>query len=243
MASRHHFYDCAALTPCYLRSLICSLYVSSTIADWQSEFLSLFCWQNDAYLVTFLVYMYPAFEGKGRYMQDKKCSNGACRSENLQCGAFAGRPGAVGRLGQRRTGCRPWPGHGGHGSHTLADCAAPPSGRFSDVARLSPGDGTFMDFFSSGVQEVYGFVVHWRQEAVLCYHGRTPPFHKCLSQIFQLFRIQSILLIHVLGRCHLHVHAVLLVLCSNSWSEGPTERSVPKVGFPVRPKICVLSQS
>ena len=44
----------------------------------------------------------------------------------------------------------------------LADTAAPPSGRFSDVARLSPGDGTFMDFLSSGVQAVHGFVVHWR---------------------------------------------------------------------------------
>ena len=85
------------------------------------SFLTLFCWQNDAYLVTFLVYMYPAFEEKGRYTQDKKYSNGACRSKNLQCGAFAGRPGAVGRLGQRRTRCRPWPGHGGHGSHSLHD--------------------------------------------------------------------------------------------------------------------------
>ena len=35
--------------------------------------------------------------------------------------------------------------------------------------------------------------------------------------------------------------------CINSWSDtgrvqGPTGRGVPKVGFPVRPKICVLSQ-
>ena len=40
LESSHHFCDCAALTPCYLRSQICSLCVSSTIADWQSEFLS-----------------------------------------------------------------------------------------------------------------------------------------------------------------------------------------------------------
>ena len=67
------------------------------------SFLALFCWQNDAYFVTFLVYMYPAFEEKGRYTQDKEYSNGACRSKNLQCGAFAGQPGA---------GCRPWQGTG-----------------------------------------------------------------------------------------------------------------------------------
>ena len=40
------------------------------------------------------------------------------RSKNLQHGAAAGRPSAVGCLGQRRTGCRPWPGHGGHGPHS-----------------------------------------------------------------------------------------------------------------------------
>ena len=85
------------------------------------SFLALLCWQNDAYLITLLVYMYLAFGVRGRYTQDKNYSNGACRSKNLQCGASAGRPGAVGCLGQRRTGGRPWPGHGGHGPHSFHD--------------------------------------------------------------------------------------------------------------------------
>ena len=36
-------------------------------------------------------------------------------------GSLPARPGVVGCLGQRCTGCRPWPGHGGLGPHSYHD--------------------------------------------------------------------------------------------------------------------------
>ena len=139
MESSNRFSDCVLLTPWYPRSQICSLHVSPTIAVWQSEvleilriwfwvfgssrcpFLAMLGWRSNVYLITLLVSMYLASGERGRHTQDKSYNYGAYRSKNLQHGASAGRPGAVGCLGRRRTGGRPWPGHGGHGPHSSHD--------------------------------------------------------------------------------------------------------------------------
>ena len=130
---------CVLRTPGSLHSQICLLHVSPTIAVWQLEvleilriwiwvldrhvapFLAMLGWQSDVYLFTLLISMYSASGERGKHAQDKSYEYGVYRSKNLQHGASAGRPGAVGCLGRRRTGGRPWPGHGGHGPHSSHD--------------------------------------------------------------------------------------------------------------------------
>ena len=139
LESSNRFSECVLLTPGYPHphSQICLLHVSPTIAVWQSEKFWKFC--TGIWVITLSLFgnvglaeqcvphyplgLYvPGLRRRGAGTRRTKNYNyRAYRSKNLQHGASAGRPGAVGCLGRRRTGGRPWPGHGGHGPHSSHD--------------------------------------------------------------------------------------------------------------------------